>query len=410
MIEIPNFARLTALAFADAVNPCELAVLTMILLTILIQNPEKRKKVLFAGLAFSAAVFIGYLFYGLIIIQLFKTFHNYIANFSPYLYKGIAILAMILGALNIKDYFMYQPGGIATEMPLFLRPRVKLLIKRITSPIGAFFIGLLGIIRLIRLDFKKEIARITVILLLVFPTSFYFASFYTESLFFALAVWSFYFARKGNWVYSGLLGALATATRLVGIALIPGLIVEAWIQWKKNKNSLNTGTILGLILIPIGIFIYMYYLKVKTGDPLEFFHSVGIFGQQRSASLVLLPQVFYRYIFKILPNVNYYFFPVIFSTFIEFFSGVLFLALSVLSFYKLRFSYAVYLAAGYLIPTLSGSFSSFPRYVLVLFPAFILGALYLERYPKLVKIVAFSILLTLLGIATALFTRGYWVS
>ena len=143
MIEIPNFARLTALAFADAVNPCELAVLTMILLTILIQNPEKRKKVLFAGLAFSAAVFIGYLFYGLIIIQLFKTFHNYIANFSPYLYKGIAILAMILGALNIKDYFMYQPGGIATEMPLSLRPRVKLLIKKITSPAGAFFIGLL---------------------------------------------------------------------------------------------------------------------------------------------------------------------------------------------------------------------------------------------------------------------------
>lgn len=140
---IPTFARLTALAFADAVNPCELAVLAMILITILIQNPEKRKRVLQAGLAFSAAVFLGYLFYGLVIVQLFKTFHGHLANFSPYLYKGIAILAMLLGALNIKDYFMYKPGGIATEMPIFLRPRVKLLIKKITSPIGAFFIGLL---------------------------------------------------------------------------------------------------------------------------------------------------------------------------------------------------------------------------------------------------------------------------
>jgi len=143
MVEILTFTKLTALAFADAVNPCELAVLAMILVTILIQNPEKRKRVLYAGLAFSAAVFIGYLIYGLIIIQLFKTFHSYIANFSHYLYKGIAVLAMILGALNIKDYFMYQPGGIATEMPLSLRPRVKLLIKKITSPLGAFFIGFL---------------------------------------------------------------------------------------------------------------------------------------------------------------------------------------------------------------------------------------------------------------------------
>lgn len=275
---------------------------------------------------------------------------------------------------------------------------------------STFIIGLIGLIRLIKLDFKKEIVKTTVILLLLFPTSFYFASFYTESLFFALAVWSFYFARKGNWIYSGLLGGLATGSRLVGIALVPALIVEAWIQWKKSKNSLNIGTILGLMLIPAGIFIYMYYLNVKTGDPLEFFHSVGIFGQQRSASLVLLPQVFYRYIFKILPNVNYDYFPVIFSTLIEFSCGILFLALSILSFYKLRFSYAVYLAVGYLIPTLSGSFSSFPRYVLVLFPAFILGALYLERYPKLVKIAVFSLLFALLGIATALFTRGYWVS
>jgi cytochrome c biogenesis protein CcdA len=148
-MEILTFTKLTTLALADAVNPCELAVLAMILITILIQNPEKRKRVLFAGLAFSAAVFIGYLFYGVVIIQLFKTFHNYIANFSSYIYKCLGALSMILGILNIKDYFMYQPGGITTEMPLSFRPRVKLLIQKITSPIGAFFIGILVTIFLV---------------------------------------------------------------------------------------------------------------------------------------------------------------------------------------------------------------------------------------------------------------------
>lgn len=143
MVDALNFTKITALALADAVNPCELAVLSMILIAILVQNPEKRKKVLYAGLAFSAAVYIGYLFYGFILIQIFKTFHQYIASYSLYIYKILAILAMILGALNIKDYFMYKPGGVATEMPLSFRPRVKLWIKKITSPLGAFFIGLL---------------------------------------------------------------------------------------------------------------------------------------------------------------------------------------------------------------------------------------------------------------------------
>ena len=49
--------------------------------------------------------------------------------------------AMILGGLNIKDYFNYKKGSFATEMPLFMRPKVKKIIKKITSPRGAFIIG-----------------------------------------------------------------------------------------------------------------------------------------------------------------------------------------------------------------------------------------------------------------------------
>jgi len=138
-----NLAKISALAFADAVNPCVLAILTIVLITILIQNPKKRKRVLYAGLAFTVAIYITYLFYGFIFIQIFKTFTEKISGFSFYLYKGLAIFAIIIGALNIKDYFMYKPGGIATEMPMFMRPRAKQLIKKITSPAGAFIIGIL---------------------------------------------------------------------------------------------------------------------------------------------------------------------------------------------------------------------------------------------------------------------------
>ncbi len=138
---IQNFARITTLALADSINPCAIAVLTMVLMAILIQNPEKRKKVLFGGLAFVAAIYIGYLFYGIIIIQFFRVFAEFLRENSTILYTGLGILAMLIGALNVKDYFLYKPGGIATEMPIFMRPKAKKIIQKITSPSGAFVIG-----------------------------------------------------------------------------------------------------------------------------------------------------------------------------------------------------------------------------------------------------------------------------
>lgn len=143
MIEDINLLRITMLALADSVNPCAIAVLTMVLMTILIQNPEKRKKVLLGGIAFVSAIYVGYLFYGLIIIQFFKTFAELLRENSVYIYNGLGIFAMILGALNIKDFFYYKKGGIATEMPIWMRPKVKKIIEKITSPAGAFIIGFL---------------------------------------------------------------------------------------------------------------------------------------------------------------------------------------------------------------------------------------------------------------------------
>ena len=67
-----TLGKITLLAIADSINPCAIAVLAMILMSILIQNPDKKKKVLLGGLSFIAAVFIGYFIYGTIIIQLFQ--------------------------------------------------------------------------------------------------------------------------------------------------------------------------------------------------------------------------------------------------------------------------------------------------------------------------------------------------
>ena len=141
MADILNLGKITLLALADSVNPCAIAVLAMILMAILMQNPGKKRKVLLGGLAFVGSVFLGYLVYGLIIIQFFMGFAELLRNNSRMIYQGLAILSMLIGALNIKDFFFYKKGGFATEMPIWIRPKVKKIIEKVTSPIGAFFIG-----------------------------------------------------------------------------------------------------------------------------------------------------------------------------------------------------------------------------------------------------------------------------
>jgi hypothetical protein len=132
--------KILSLAAVDAVNPCALAVLTLMLMAILAFAPKKRKNILLAGLAFTFSVLVMYLFYGLVIIRFFQLIEA-LTNIRLWLYKALGIVAIILGLLNLKDFFKYQPGSFLTEMPMFFRPRMKNLMFKITSPKGAFAVG-----------------------------------------------------------------------------------------------------------------------------------------------------------------------------------------------------------------------------------------------------------------------------
>lgn len=122
-------------AMVDAINPCEFAVLIILMTTILATgNPRKALR---AGLAFAASIFISYFLMGL---GLYKALN--LGGFSSWFFKLIGWIAFILGLLNIKDYFWYGKGFLM-EVPLSWRPRMKKLIYSVTSPIGAFFIGFL---------------------------------------------------------------------------------------------------------------------------------------------------------------------------------------------------------------------------------------------------------------------------
>ncbi len=340
---------------------------------------------------------------------------NYLTN--PFLWSwanfdGEHYLAIAREGYLPLTYFFFPlyPIVIRFFSLIFGQSILNYLISGLFVSHVSLFLGMIGFYKLTGLDYRSSVSKLAIILLLIFPTSFYFGSLYTESIFFALSVWSFFFARKRKWLIAGVLAGFAGATRIIGLALIAGLLVEWWNYSKADKDKKKAITSLSSILVSfLGIGSYLYYIYARTGDPFNFLTTVGIFGSQRSSSLILLPQVFYRYIFKVLPSLDYASFFSFFIPWLEFVTALIFTFISILSFFKLRLSYSIYLLLGFLIPTLSGSFSSLPRYVLVLFPAFILGAVYLNGVRKW-RYLSITLMLISLFICTALFVRGFWVS
>ncbi len=270
---------------------------------------------------------------------------------------------------------------------------------------GLFICSIYILYKLANLDYSKRESLWVVILLICFPTAFFFTSTYSESIFLFLCLASFYSSRKQKWLLAGIIAGFASATRVVGIVLVPALLIEWSIQNKHLKLNKN---IIFIFFGITGLLVYMFYLYNNYGDSLMFVKVQAHFAQERSTSIILLPQTIWRYI-KIFATVNKYnFFHL--SLTLEAITGIIFGFLCLISLIKVRLSYALFGAIAYFIPTLSGTFLSLPRYVLVCFPVFLMAAKWFTKARLLIKLIYLIISLTMLGLFTALFSRGYWVS
>jgi hypothetical protein len=84
----------------------------------------------------------------------------------------------------------------------------------------AFACALVLLYQLITIDLDVQVARRSLWALALFPTAFFFTAVYTESLFLLLTVGTLLAARKGNWWLAGIVGLLAALTRSAGVMLL----------------------------------------------------------------------------------------------------------------------------------------------------------------------------------------------
>jgi len=270
---------------------------------------------------------------------------------------------------------------------------------------------------------RSSLARMTkisiwpIIFLLLFPTSFFFGIIYTEGLFFLLFIGTLYFLKKEKYYIAAFFAFLASLTRFIGVFLIIPILISQISRLKNKKNwKLEIGNwkfLLTLLSPLLGLGLYCTYLWKVHHDPFFFLSSQWAFGAHRTSRIILLPQVYYRYIMIFLTaKWNFQYFISLFE-FVTFSFVFVILILDFIRNWKLkirnyeRLGLNLFSFVNLILPTLTGTFSSIPRYALFSISFF----LYLSQIQNKSLKIAIAIVFGVLHIIMlSFFMQGYFVS
>lgn len=262
---------------------------------------------------------------------------------------------------------------------------------------------------------KRKVAVLTVLAWLAFPSAHFFIAFYTEAVFVALATWSLLLLLRKKYLASGILAALAGGTR--GVGIIFAVVIA--VQYLSDKNWSWRKIDWRIISIPValaGTGAYWLWLYGKTNMyPWVYFASIY---EKYWPYMGFEPNIF-RTIYKEITGMI----GLVGSTTwlddwlsqlftrLHFFIAWLAIAWSAWAGWrkKLPISLVVYSGLTALTLVLTGNFVSDSRYILAVFPVFILIAMWLDKKPEWVRTLYFVLSAVGLGVMLTMFSNGYWV-
>jgi hypothetical protein len=362
---------------------------------------------------------------------------------------------LLLSPANRWDAVFYleiaQDGYADSAINAAFFPLYPLLIRAVGEPIdalglagahpfefagllvslAAFIVALYLLHRLTDLELGPKAADNTVMLLALFPTSFFFSAIYTESVFLALSVGCVYSARRGWWWRAGALGALASATRSQGLVLLLPLMLMLWYgpRTKRMPVHARRGTsrtrfppaaheVAALLLVPLGLLAFIGYVAGTTdygvNAPFEAQKAwgrefkgpiVGIWrGVESGASAAR--DLFEGGSLKHAREAG------VRSQLVNL-AALAIGAIGVVgALRRLRIPYGAYALAGLLFaisyPPEAEPLTSLPRFIVVLFPIFMWAGFEMTHWRR--RNVALAASAVALACFSAAFASGYWIA
>ena len=285
--------------------------------------------------------------------------------------------------IAMRGYY-FRPDG---QSSVAFFPLYPMLMRALAAPFGgsagatwiagivvsltACALALVAIHRLTERIFgSREIARRTVLYIVVFPWSLFLTRVYAESLFLLTSVLAISRAWDGRWWRAGLWGALTTLVRPNGILIGLPLALLAW----RGRPGVRELALRWIVLAPIpaAMIGYSAYVYTLSGDPLGWMSAQAHWGyslghppweQLLGIRTDLLAYGPYDYFFSsdLAP-----------FELLHGMAAVIFLALTPVIFRRLGMAMGAYVLVSLLVPLSSNALEGIGRYAAVLFPAFML--------------------------------------
>jgi hypothetical protein len=285
------------------------------------------------------------------------------------------------------------------------------LITSVLSFLGA---GLL-MYQWVRIDYAHTQALWATVSMYAFPMAFFFVAFYGEPLLLLGSIASLYFARRGQFVASGIAIAFAGAARPTAWLLAIPYVIEFW-QQRTFSRTKWIQFALGAMIAPTGMLAFLLFLARQSDTPslLGVYAGAGVEKWQTHHTWpwIVLFDGFKAALFG--ANIT----PDWFSRFLAWHDlsyALLGLGISIVALYRIRPSYALFLLIGMLyFWTMHGpygyAFWSIARRISILLPVYPMIALGLNQLHKKVRLLATVPSIILLGILSAWFTTGRWIA
>ncbi|MEI6092743.1 MAG: hypothetical protein WCQ47_03570 [bacterium] len=252
--------------------------------------------------------------------------------------------------------------------------------------------------------FSPDIAFKTILLFLSFPTAFYMNLMYTESLFLMLVLGFFYYLYNNKIIPTAVFALLLPLCRPQGILIVVPLVFFILSKYKyKLLDVLKSKENILVAVFFLGWTAYFCFMYMTTGLFFSGFDAQDYFVAQNSLlNIFRVDQWFLDNFINVELSLHGFTNSIIDRTFFIFYLVSLYFIYRKTD--KTFFVYALFLG---LIPALSDHFTAYTRYLLPLFPMFIVFSIVLKnKVFNLIVVLLFSIQI----IFAVRHCLNYWVA
>ena len=241
------------------------------------------------------------------------------------------------------------------------------------------FLATLYLYRLAKLDYDEKKSLAVVAVFLFFPPAYFFLAGYPDGLFALVAIVSFYFARKKNWALAGIAAGLLALTKPYGILIFPALGLEyLWTHNWDLKIVFKKFDWLPLLLpiFSFGGFVLFNYLMFH--NPIAFLEAQQTWGRKLVNPLAALLEEGRHYLLggHILTGSNF--------PYVIYLGSFLFSIWAFgVAWNRVRKTYLLFSFLLLLSAFLTGTLTSWGRYMLLGFPVLMGPAVYFIEKKKM---------------------------